>query len=199
MRRSRPTTGSTGRPGVVSLTDAGDADLEDDAGDEPEPELEGDAFADVDPEIAEQVAAADAEDEDVDDDPDADDGGGADLEDDSDGGDAGDGSDDRKTVGHVYCRALGAGAAISQDRMGSGVDDRSAVIDEYADLAKELDLDEYMDQWYRENLSDNSELGPGQGLVAMTSLFAVMVLVEDAEMLDGAIESMSGATGEVEA
>jgi hypothetical protein len=85
MRRSRPTTGSTGRPGVVSLTDAGDADLEDDAGDEPEPELEGDAFADVDPEIAEQVAAADAEDEDVDDDPDADDGGGADLEDDSDG------------------------------------------------------------------------------------------------------------------
>ena len=180
---------------MVSLTDDHDADLEDDpdGGDEPEPELEGDAFADVDPEIAEQVAAADAEDEDVDDDPDAD------LEDDPDGGDAGDGSGDRKTVGHVYCRALGAGAAISQDRMGSGVDDRSAVIDEYADLAKELDLDEYMDQWYRENLSGNSELGPGQGLVAMTSLFAVMVLVEDAEMLDGAIESMSGATGEVEA
>jgi len=73
------------------------------------------------------------------------------------------------------------------------------VIDEYADLAKELDLDEYMDQWYRENLSGSSELGPGQGLVAMTSLFAVMVLVEDTEMLDGAIDSIGGATAEVEA
>ncbi|WP_455448602.1 hypothetical protein [Natrinema thermotolerans] len=175
---------------MVSLTDDRDGDHEEDP--EPEESLEEEAYADIDPEIAEQVAEADAEDadEEVDvDDP-------AEEQDDtSDTTSTG----DRKTVGHVYCRALGAGAAISQDRMGSGVDDRSAVIDEYADLAKELDLDEYMDQWYRENLSGSSELGPGQGLVAMTSLFAVMVLVEDTEMLDGAIDSIGGATAEVEA
>ncbi|WP_254763363.1 hypothetical protein [Natrinema marinum] len=173
---------------MVSLTND-----QDDADGQPEAELEEESYAEIDPEIAEQVAAADSEDadgEDVDvDDP-------ADEPNDTDERAS---TGDRKTVGHVYCRALGAGAAISQDRMGSGVDDRSAVIDEYADLAKELDLDEYMDQWYRENLSGSSELGPGQGLVAMTSLFAVMVLVEDTEMLDGAIDSMSGATAEVEA
>ncbi|QCC57865.1 hypothetical protein NP511_04835 [Natrinema thermotolerans] len=175
---------------MVSLTDDRDGDREDDP--EPEESLEEEAYAEIDPEIAEQVAEADAEDpnDEVDVDDPAE-------EPDDDVGEAATG--DRKTVGHVYCRALGAGAAISQDRMGSGVDDRSAVIDEYADLAKELDLDEYMDQWYRENLSGSSELGPGQGLVAMTSLFAVMVLVEDTEMLDGAIDSMSGATAEVEA
>ncbi|SES70513.1 hypothetical protein [Natrinema hispanicum] len=167
-----------------------------DTGDEPKPEdaLEEEAYAEIDPAIAEQVAAADTEDTDDDD--------GVDVDDPADEPDEtteSTSTGDRKTVGHVYCRALGAGAAISQDRMGSGVDDRSAVIDEYADLAKELDLDEYMDQWYRENLSGSSELGPGQGLVAMTSLFAVMVLVEDAEMLDGAIDSIGGATPEVEA
>ncbi|OAQ52126.1 hypothetical protein HTG_14175 [Natrinema mahii] len=172
---------------MVSLTDDRDVDREN----EPEESLEEDAYADIDPEIAEQVAEADAEDDDeVDvDDP-------AEEPEDTDDSPS---TGDRKTVGHVYCRALGAGAAISQDRMGSGVDDRSAVIDEYADLAKELDLDEYMDQWYRENLSGSSELGPGQGLVAMTSLFAVMVLVEDTEMLDGAIDSIGGATAEAEA
>ncbi|ELZ07332.1 hypothetical protein [Natrialba aegyptia] len=171
---------------MVSLTDDRDDDRED------EESLEEDAYADIDPEIAEQVAEADAED--ADDEIDVDNP--AEEPEDTDDSPS---TGDRKTVGHVYCRALGAGAAISQDRMGSGVDDRSAVIDEYADLAKELDLDEYMDQWYRENLSGSSELGPGQGLVAMTSLFAVMVLVEDTEMLDGAIDSMSSATAEVEA
>ncbi|WP_049904676.1 hypothetical protein [Natrialba asiatica] len=175
---------------MVSLTDDRDGDREDEP--EPEESLEEEAYADIDPEIAEQVAEADAEDPDKEVDVD-------DPAEEQDGTDDSTSTGDRKTVGHVYCRALGAGAAISQDRMGSGVDDRSAVIDEYADLAKELDLDEYMDQWYRENLSGSSELGPGQGLVAMTSLFAVMVLVEDTEMLDGAIDSMSGATAEVEA
>lgn len=182
---------------MVSLTDdhsLDDPDLEDDPEPEPEDALEEEAYAEIDPEIAEQVAAADTEEDTDSENVDVDD-----PADEPDNTSESTSTGDRKTVGHVYCRALGAGAAISQDRMGSGVDDRSAVIDEYADLAKELDLDEYMDQWYRENLSGSSELGPGQGLVAMTSLFAVMVLVEDAEMLDGAIDSIGGATPEVEA
>ncbi|WMT10374.1 hypothetical protein NP511_22855 (plasmid) [Natrinema thermotolerans] len=161
-------------------------DLED-AGDEPEPELEGDAYAEVDPEIAEQVAAADAEDNA------GDAGDEEDVDDPADDPDAGDGADDSPndlTPGHIYCRALGAGATLGQERMGSGVDDRGDAIDEYAELAKHLDLDDYFDEWYAENWGGDPDLGPGQGLVAFTSLFAVMVLVEDAEMLDGAIDSM---------
>ncbi len=132
---TRAATASTARPGVVSLTDDRDGDREDDPEPEPEDSLEEDAYAEIDPEIAEQVAEADSQD--ADDEVDVDDP--AEEPDDADEPTT---TGDRKTVGHVYCRALGAGAAISQDRMGSGVDDRSAVIDEYADLAKELDLDE---------------------------------------------------------
>ncbi|ELY67707.1 hypothetical protein [Natrinema versiforme] len=179
---------------MVSLTDdPDDADPEDNASDEPEPELEEESYAEIDPEIAEQVAAADTEEADGDD--------GAD-----DAGDAGDGSDgaaddtpDNLSPGHIYCKALGAGATISQERMGSGVDDRSAAIEDYAELAKDLDLDDYFDQWYAENIGGSGEVSPGQGLIAFSSLFAVMVLVEDAEMLDGAIDSMNDLSTETEA
>ncbi|MFA9501550.1 hypothetical protein ACERIM_02090 [Natrinema sp. H-ect1] len=172
---------------MSDAVDESEDDLED-TGDEPGPELEEDAYAEVDPEIAEQVAAADAED-------DADDAGDeVDVDDPADDSDASDGADDSPndlTPGHIYCKALGAGATIGQERMGSGVDDRSESIEEYAALAKDLDLDDYFDQWYAENFGGDPDLGPGQGLVAFTSLFAVMVLVEDAEMLDGALDSMN--------
>ncbi|DAC85266.1 hypothetical protein [Natrinema versiforme] len=186
---------------MVSLTDDPDeddleADTGDDAGDEPEPELEEDSYADIDPEIAEKVAAADAEDADGDDGSDdaVDGGNDGDASD-----DAGDDTPDNLSPGHIYCKALGAGATISQERMGSGVDDRSAAIEDYAELAKDLDLDDYFDQWYAENIGGSDEISPGQGLVAFSSLFAVMVLVEDAEMLDGAIDSMNDLSTETEA
>ena len=88
----------------------GTADTGDEIG--PEDALEEEAYAEIDPEIAEQVAAADAEDADNET---------ADVDDPADEpDDTGESTStgDRKTVGHVYCRALGAGAAISQDRMG---------------------------------------------------------------------------------
>jgi len=99
------------------------------------------------------------------------------------------------TVGGIYCNALGAVATGTREKWGSGVDeDREEAIEEYASLAQSLDLDAYVNEWY-EQQGGTPEMSPGQGMVAMTGLFAVMVLFEDEAMMDSAMDG--GALAEV--
>ena len=99
------------------------------------------------------------------------------------------------TVGGIYCNALGAVATGTREKRGSGVDgDREDAIEEYASLAESLGLEGYVNEWY-EQQGGTPEMSPGQGMVAMTGMFAVMVLMEDEAMMDSAMDG--GALAEV--
>jgi len=156
------------------------------ADDEPEPDLSEDDVATIPEEIIEQAEEAGGETPDDGDDQDGDDGDTA-------------GSDDvpthspdtRKSVGDVYVRAMGVTGAVARERAGEGLDgDREQVVDEYADLARELELDEYMDDWYAEHMDGDGEMSPGQGLVAMSGMFLAMVALDDPTVVEGALEGV---------
>lgn len=89
------------------------------------------------------------------------------------------------SVGHVYCRSLGLGAAALANRYDDASDDEmEALIDEYAALAKQTDLDQYMDQWF-EQQTGRAEMSPGQGVVVGTLLFVAMVAIQNPAIADG--------------
>jgi hypothetical protein len=151
---------------------------------EEQPDIDEDDYATVDPELAAKAAeeADGGDDEDEEDQSD---------EETSDDSVPATEPESRKSVGDVYVRAMGAAAYAARDRAGDGVEkDRSAVIDEYADLAADLELDDYMDQWYQENIGGSDEMSPGQGLVAMSGLFFAMVMLDDPAMVDGALDGV---------
>jgi hypothetical protein len=151
---------------------------------QPQPDLDEDDYATVDPDLAQQAAeaATDSDDEDQD----------GDEQDEVDNSVPSTPAESRKSVGDVYVRAMGAAAYAARDRAGEGVEnDRSAVIDEYADLATDLELNEYMNQWYQENIG-HEDMSPGQGLVAMSGMFFAMVMLEDPSIVDGALDGVSG-------
>jgi hypothetical protein len=175
------------------MSDAADADPDDttDTDDPPEPDLSDEDYAEIDPDLAAKAAEATAEDvaDAVDDDEEPTD----DKDDTTDDSVPDPSSKSGKSPGTMYCRALGAAAYTARDRAGDGVDDdRKAVIDEYADLAEDLELDEYLDEWWEQNVGGADEMSPGQGLVAMTGMFAAMVVLEDPGIVDGALDAASG-------
>jgi len=88
------------------------------------------------------------------------------------------------SVGHVYCQTLGVSAAVLVDRYDDPDDDRDKLVDEYADLARQTDLDVYMDQWFEENWG-TSEMSAGQGLAVGTCLFFAMVAMNNPAVVDG--------------
>jgi hypothetical protein len=163
-----------------------------------EPDLGEDDLAELDPDVVEKVAEETAGDD--------------------EGSDSGDGEDDARgdegnskgtsegesgpfatsgehTVGGIYCNALGAVATGTREKWGSGVDgDREEAIEEYASLAESLGLEGYVNEWY-EQQGGTPEMSPGQGMVAMTGMFAVLVLMEDETMMDSAMDG--GALAEV--
>ena len=85
------------------------------------------------------------------------------------------------SIGDVYCNGLGMMAAVGRSRYGEPDRDRSAMVDEYGDLARDLQIDEYLDKWMAEH-GGMDELGPGQALVVSTLLFGGMVMMDDPEM-----------------
>jgi len=93
-------------------------------------------------------------------------------------------TEDDISVGHVYCRSLGVGAAVLVTRYDEEEDDPDELVDEYAQLAKQTDLDDYMDQWFEESWG-TSEMSPGQGLAVGTCLFAAMVAVQNPAVMEG--------------
>lgn len=137
----------------------------------------------LDPEEREKIASAVAEGDEEEDDQEAD-------TDDTEGSapgvpDAEDVVDGNISVGHVYCRSLGLGAAAMVNRYDEEADgDMDALVDEYADLAKQTDLDRYMDQWFAEQ-TGGSSMSPGQGVVVMTLAFVAMVAIQNPAVADG--------------
>jgi hypothetical protein len=63
-------------------------------------------------------------------------------------------------------------------------------MEEYGDLARDLQIDEYVDQWMQEQ-GGMDELTPGQAIIVSTMLFGGMVAMEDPEMM----ENVAGEVG----
>lgn len=166
----------------------GDAEGADDP--EEQPDIDDEDLVDVSPEMAEQVAQETTSNDDQAEggDGDGDDGG----DDTSDDGGESSPLTTGTSVGDIYCNALGMSAAVARDRRGSGVDDCEQAVDEYADMARQLELDQFVDEWVEAH-SGVDELSPGQGIVVGTMMFSMMVMVEDPELVDGLAEEVPGA------
>jgi len=94
------------------------------------------------------------------------------------------------SIGDVYCNGLGMLAAIGRTQYGTAERDRSALVDEYGDMARDLQIDEYVDQWVTEH-GGMDEMTPGQAIILSTLLFGGMVAMDDPEML----ENVAGEVG----
>lgn len=152
------------------------------------PDLDDDDFVDVPEDVAAEVAEADAEATDDGDDGEEETNDAAESE----GVPSHSPEDDRTTLGDVYCNALGMGAVVAKDRHGEGVADRGDAMDEYADMARQLDLDEYVDDWV-EMHGGPSNLTPGQSVGVFSVVFCVMVLVEDADLAANVMDEVDPA------
>ena len=155
---------------------------------EEQPDLDDEDLVEIDPEMAEAVADEGDESD------------GSESEgDDSDTSAESETSDTTTTLttgtsaGDIYCNALGMGAAVARESKGSGVEDREAAIEEYGDLARQLDLDDFVNEWIREH-GGADELTPGQGLAVGTAMFAMAVMVEDPAIVENMGGSQEGET-----
>lgn len=162
-------------------------DADDDGGGD-QPDLDGDDYVEVPDEVAEEIAAeTTADDEEQDDDSEAE-------QTDDDSADSEGGTDpltSGTSVGDVYCNALGMGATLARDSRGSGVDDRERQVDEYADMARQLDLDDFVNEWVEAH-GGTEEMSPGQGIMVGTTMFAMAVLVEDPALAEDLGGEVSG-------
>lgn len=150
-----------------------------------ETELDDDDIIDV-AAVAEEIEEETAT---VDDDQDAAD----EADDDQDGSDGGAGvATDRVTPGKVYTNGLGTVGATLRDRYGTLDDDRSAVADEYAELARDLEIDDAVDDWLEEQGGIDS-LSPGQTVLVTTLLWAGMVGIDDPDVIGGVADDLGGA------
>ncbi|WP_435358456.1 hypothetical protein [Haloarchaeobius sp. DFWS5] len=175
-----------------------DAETDEQAGDQAEPavpdspegadtpDLGDDDYLDIPDDVAEQVAEADAEQTEDDETEESDDEQSESADDTTPSHSP---ESDRTTLGDVYCNALGMATVAAKDRAGTEVDDRQAAMDEYADLARQLDLDKFIDDWLAEH-GQSSELTPGQGIVVFTVVFCGSVMVEDAELSNAVMEGV---------
>ncbi|WP_435318484.1 hypothetical protein [Haloarchaeobius sp. TZWSO28] len=147
------------------------------------PDLDDDDYVEIPDDVAEQVAEADAEQSEADEN--------SESEDTDDAPDTPPSTprSDRTTLGDVYCNALGMATVAAKDRHGSEVEDRQAAMDEYADMARQLDLDSFVDDWLEEHGQSN-ELTPGQGILVFTIVFCGSVMVEDAELSNSVMEGV---------
>lgn len=89
------------------------------------------------------------------------------------------------SIGTVYTNALGMSAAVARGRYGSldDEDDRDDVADEYASMARQIQLDEWMDQWIAEQ-GGLDGLSPGEAVLLGTLMWGGMVLLDDPEMAE---------------
>lgn len=167
------------------------AESSDDGGDEQQPEgpdLADEDYVDVPEEMAEAVAAATSGDEQGE----GGDGEGSESSDEQadeqqEGGPLTSGT----SVGDVYCNALGMAATLARERKGSGVDDREGQADEYADMARQIELDTFVNEWVEEHGAAD-HLSPGQGVLVGTAMFAMAVLIDDPELADAVAGEAAG-------
>lgn len=165
-------------------------DVEPATPDDPDgPDLDDDDLVDVDEDMVAAVAGKSDDDEDesdVDDEQDTD----------RDGGDnSGSSKSPTETlttgtsVGDMYCSALGMAAATARDSYGSGINDREAEIKSYADDARLIGLDDFVNEWMQEQ-GGIDELSPGQGIVIGTAMFAMGVMIEDPALAENIAEEV---------
>jgi len=147
------------------------------------PDLEDDDMVELPDDVVEKAAEADAED----------------VEDAVDDADEADDTDETApdttetvdqedvSLGHVYCKALGMGATIAKEKHGEGVDDFESSMDEYSMMARQCDLDRYVDQWAEQHGS--AEMTPAQGILVGTAMFAMSVAASDSTLATNAMEA----------
>lgn len=95
------------------------------------------------------------------------------------------------SLGDIYCNGLGLGAAAMRDRYGELDEDMTDAMDEYAALARQLDIDQYLNEYVQQQ-GGMSELSPGQALVLMTLLFPMVVAVDDPTLASNAMGGFDG-------
>lgn len=167
------------------MTDAVETDGDQDESDEAE--IDDDDIVDI-ASVAEEIEEETAT---VDDDQDADDDSDGDQET-SDGGAGGVPTDSRVTPGKVYTNGLGTVGATLRDRYGTLDGDRSDVADDYAELARDLEVDQAVDDWLEEQGGIDS-LSPGQTVLVTTLLWAGMVGIDDPDVIGGVADDLGGA------
>jgi len=142
------------------------------------PDLDDEDMVEVPDDVAEQVADADTDEE-------ADDG---DEEgEDDDASPAPSPADADVSLGDVYCNALGMGATVAKQEYGEGVGDFETTMDQYAAMARQCDLDVYVDQWAAEH--SGAEMTPAQGILVGTAMFAMSVAASDSQLASNAMEA----------
>jgi len=146
-----------------------------------QPELNDDEMADISSvaaEIEDETSPDSDDDQEESDDADQPDDGGLDAP-----GSINDG--DRTTPGDIYCNGLGMLAAVGRTQYGTADEsERKELMDEYGDIARDLDIDQYVDELLAER-GGIDELSPGQALMATTMMWGGMVAMDDPEMLEG--------------
>jgi hypothetical protein len=143
------------------------------------PDLDEDDMADIPDDVVEQVAEADQDDSD-------------DAGDDEATEDTPHTSDvpsdpENVSLGDVYCNALGMGATMAKDKHGEEVQDFESTMDQYAMMARQCDLDKYVDQWAAQH--GGAEMTPAQGILVGTAMFAMSVAASDSELASNAMEA----------
>jgi len=167
-----------------------EADVDEEPTDEA-PELDEDEIADIG-DIADEIEDETAPDDDQD---------GADDRNDNDDGELDSPTSssitdgDRTTPGDIYCNGLGMLAAVGRTQYGTASPDgRSDLVDEYGDIARDLEIDSYVDELLEER-GGIDELTPAQALLATTMMWGGMVAMDDPEMLDN-IAAGKGGSGD---
>jgi hypothetical protein len=146
------------------------------------PDLDDDDMVEIPDDVVEKAAEADAEDgEDAVDEADEE------SDDQVPTADAGAGDVEDVSLGHVYCKALGMGATIATEKHGEGVDDFEQSMEQFSMMARQCDLDTYVDQWAAEH--GGAEMTPSQGILVGTAMFAMGVAASDSTLATNAMEA----------
>lgn len=165
------------------MTDA-DTDTADPDDSEEPPEIEDDERADVDLDaISDDIEGVEDDDEagDSDDSP-------ADAEEPTtDTPDVPSGM----TVGDIYCNGLGVGTSVLLASYGE-VDDRKQVGEDYADLAREIQLDTFVNEWLAEK-GRPENLPPQEAAIVGTVMFAAAVMVSNPDVAENILNGVSEA------
>lgn len=93
------------------------------------------------------------------------------------------------SVGDMYCHALGMAAATARESYGSGVDDRQDAMEQFSDDARQIGLDDFVNEWMQEQ-GGIDELSPGQGIVIGTAMFSLGVMIEDPALAENIAEEV---------
>ena len=96
------------------------------------------------------------------------------------------------SLGHVYCRGLGVATSVAVQRCNEDDPrDRVEIIEEYAGLAKQMEIDQYIDQ-HVEQSGSIEQMSPGKAAVLMTGALLVMVAVSEPALADSALDGLGG-------